>query len=207
MARKLVGIDFDNTIIHYSEVFRRIAADLAIFEATEARTKDQVRAAARKMPDGELVWQKIQAIAYGSRIMDARPADGIREFLVRSAREGIKIKIISHKTTFAACDEKRTNLREAAMLWLRKNGIFDAGCGLVEQDCIFANSRNEKIGHIISHGCSHFIDDLIDVFTDPLFPNSISKFLYLPEGELEEKIEDVNIARSWHEISNAIFRE
>ena len=61
-----IGIDFDNTIITYDEVFRAAAQARGLIEKDFGGSKQAVRDAIRLLPDGELAWQRLQGQVYGT---------------------------------------------------------------------------------------------------------------------------------------------
>ena len=52
-----VGIDFDNTIVTYDEVFCAMARRSGLIDPAFVGGKQAVRDAIRLLPDGELAWQ------------------------------------------------------------------------------------------------------------------------------------------------------
>ena len=95
-----IGIDFDNTIITYDEVFRAAARGQGLIEPGFDGSKQAVRDAIRLLQDGELTWQKLQGQVYGKGIVDAGLCDGVDSFLQRCRAEGAVVFIVSHKTEF-----------------------------------------------------------------------------------------------------------
>src|SRR6266699_6781430 len=100
-----IGIDFDNTLVGYDEVMYRLASERGLVGAGGDRTKRAVRDRVRQLPDGEIEWQKLQALAYGPLMGDARLLDGADEFIRRCRRAGMAVFIVSHKTAYATYDE------------------------------------------------------------------------------------------------------
>ncbi len=81
-----IGIDFDNTIAGYDDVFSRAARDEGLVPADFIGTKQQVREAVRRLDDGELKWQRLQGLVYGTRMAEAVMFDGVGSFLRRCRR-------------------------------------------------------------------------------------------------------------------------
>ena len=169
-----IGIDFDNTIVGYDEVMRRIALERGLIDGGE-RSKRAVRDRIRQLPGGEIEWQKLQALAYGPRMGEAVLLEGADEFIRRCRGAGMDVFIVSHKTLFANYDDTRTDLRAAAMAWMTARRFFEPdGLGLRCGDVYFEPTRAAKIARIEQIGCSHFIDDLVEVFLEPSFPSGVS---------------------------------
>ena len=180
-----IGVDFDNTIVSYDALMHRAALDRGLITDGPDRTKRAVRDRIRRLPDGEIEWQKLQALAYGPRMREAQPVDGADAFLRRCRRAGIRVFIVSHKTEYAGYDDTRTNLRTAALEWMTAHRFFERdGLDLVPGDVYFESTRGAKIARIGSIGCSYFIDDLEEVFLEPSFPPQVQKILYAPDMAL-----------------------
>ena len=107
-----IGIDFDNTIVEYGDIFMKQACRLGWIKGGEKRTKQHVRDLIRKLPDGEMKWKKLQGLVYGKRIIDANPFEGVMKFVHRCRSEHVDVFIISHKTEYAEAVEEKVNLRD-----------------------------------------------------------------------------------------------
>lgn len=198
-----IGIDFDNTLICYDEVFQAIAQSWGLSVSGAPASKEEIRACARATSEGDLTWQRMQALAYGPKILDAKPAPGAREFLEECAERQIPLRLISHKTEFAAQDCTRTNLRTAALSWMAAHGFLQPQGPLASAHCLFLDTRAEKIARIRAESCTHFIDDLPEVFEDPQFPGEVSKLLYCPLGGVRS--DGMLVCTSWREIAGHLI--
>lgn len=179
VGSKRIGIDLDNTLIDYDQVFRVFAQERGLIDPLFAGGKDDVRAAIRALPDGELAWQRLQGVVYGKGVRLAVLFDGADAFLRRARDEGYGVTIVSHKTEFGHYDPDRINLRSAALDWLRARGFFDDdGFGLRRESVIFTGTRTEKIQVIRKLGVDFFIDDLIEVLEDRDFPEQVTGILF-----------------------------
>ena len=87
-----VGLDFDNTLVDYTEVFRAEAASFGLaagpLDKTEIRDRLRTRG-----PGGEIEWQKVQARVYGPGLEQAPMMDGSRAFLERAAAAGAQLAV------------------------------------------------------------------------------------------------------------------
>jgi hypothetical protein len=162
-----IGIDFDNTLISYDAVFYAAARGAGLIgEGIEPR-KQAVRDAMRLAPDGERAWQKLQGQVYGAGIRDALLIDGVDQFLRRCRAQACEVMIVSHKTEFGHHDPARVNLRDAATEWMTARGFFSQdGYGISQ--VFFEATRAEKPARIGRLRCDWFIDDLAEVFSDPV---------------------------------------
>ena len=124
MAQQLrIGIDFDNTIITYDDVFCATAKRCGLINADFIGRKQAVRDAIRLLPDGELAWQRLQGQVYGKGIAEAKMIAGVEAFLRRCHAKGCAVVVVSHKTEFGHFDPERVNLRQAALDWMSAHGL------------------------------------------------------------------------------------
>lgn len=193
-------MDFDNTIISYDRLIRTTAMRMGLIDASVPASKKAMRDAIRLLPGGENSWQKIQAEIYGPGIDGAELIAGVVEFLSRCRARAIPLHVVSHKTEYANFDSTKTNLREAALGWMERRSLFaEAGGGLDRAQVNFAATRSEKIARIKALNCSHFIDDLVEVFDDPEFPEGVEKLLF--DHSTDQSNLAAGIFSSWHDIS------
>ena len=201
----MIGVDFDNTIVRYDDVMHREARSRGLIDPSTVSSKRAIRDQIRRLPGGEWEWQHLQAIVYGPEIHEASLATGVEAFFLACLEHDIRVVIISHKTTYASVDETQTNLRVAALEWMRQRRVFDRdGFGLSSADVYFASSRQEKIAWISRLGCTAFIDDLEETFAEPGFPSDVDKILYAPHGPVST-LPAVKTVASWQEIRDVFF--
>jgi hypothetical protein len=200
-----IGIDFDNTIASYDQAFAAAAEAAGLVAQGAATTKKQVRKLVRAGDGGECDWMRLQGQVYGAHMRDAELIDGVGDFLERCREHGHEVLIISHKTEFGHFDEARVNLRDAAYDWMAAQGFFDEmSYGLDPATVFFEPTRTEKVGRIKSTGCTHFIDDLVEVFEEPGFPTETTRILYAADA-VETAARPYAAFRSWHEIADEIL--
>lgn len=199
-----VGIDLDNTIVSYDDLFADLAVEQGLLSGRPTGGKRAVRDALRTRPGGEAAWQRLQAAVYGRQMARAAMFDGVCRFLRRCREGGIEVRIISHKTRHAAADPQGADLHRAALAWLRARGFFDAdGFGLTPEAVHFEASRADKLRRIAASGCSHFIDDLDEVLSDPAFPGGVARYLFAPDGVAADG--PYITCRSWHELGDELL--
>ena len=148
MMPKRIGIDFDNTIVAYDEVFCAMAKRFGLIDPTFVGTKQAVRDAIRLLPDGELEWQRLQGQVYSKGIVDAKMLVGFDAFLRRCHAEGCATMIVSHKTEYGHYDPDRINLREVARDWMAARGLLGGEGGLPAANVYFESTRSEKLSRI-----------------------------------------------------------
>ena len=155
----------------------------------------EVREALRVRPGGEQDWMRLQGRVYGAHMKDAELIDGVDAFLRRCRSQSIRVCIVSHKTEFGHFDPDHVNLRDVARDWMRSKGFFDPnGFGLSPNDVSFEATREEKVAQIGALGCTHFIDDLEEVFREPGFPVQTKQYLFARHAY-----------KSWDEIADDIL--
>jgi len=194
-----IGIDLDNTIISYDNLLYKLAVENDYLSPDIKRNKKAIRDIIRKLPEGEIKWQKFQAIIYGPKINEAELINGVSDFLKFCKNKHIKVNVISHKTEYANYDTTGTNLRLTALKWMEKHDFFNIdSLGLSKSDIFFESTRKEKIERIIKQRCTHFIDDLEETFCEPAFPNNVKKILFANINSTS--ISNITACNSWKEI-------
>lgn len=200
-----IGIDFDNTIAGYDAVFHEAAREHGFICDPAMNTKPAVRAAVRALEGGEEKWMALQGEVYGKRMRRAMLLPGVDLFLRGCKAAGIQVHIVSHKTEYGHFDPDRVNLRTAARSWMADQGFFEAdGFGLRIEDVIFENTRPQKVARIAALGCSHFIDDLEEVFLEPGFPSDVQGILFDP-ARSSHAATKTTVCHSWHEIRELLL--
>ncbi|MGN7611599.1 hypothetical protein ACQZV8_05870 [Magnetococcales bacterium HHB-1] len=218
-----IGIDLDNTLISYEGLFHQAGFNRGWLtspsDSLEVLGKTKVRNQLRAQREGERKWRRVQADVYGRLIRQARCMEYVRPFLTRCQKKNIPISIISHKTQFATEDQDHVDLRQMALSWLTDKGFFslnstyDSNRPITRHEHVFfADTRAEKLQLIAQQKCTHFIDDLIEVLTDPAFPEQVQRFWLLPEQDDPELLnrlqdQDLKVCRSWQEVDRAIFAD
>ncbi len=180
-----IGVDFDNTIVRYDELFHRCALELGLIPRDLPVSKAAVRAYLWSQPQGNTPWTELQGVVYGERMQEAVPCRGVEDFLEFSEEAGIRLSIISHKQEYPALGP-RVNLRNAALKWIEDHHFYgDRPGGLRKGDVHFEASRSGKLACIQASTCTHFVDDLPEVFLDAEFPASVLKLLYAGDAHSE----------------------
>ena len=201
----VLAVDFDNTVVSYGDVLHKVALDRGLIDLGVSKDKAEIRKHVRRLPNGEILWQKLQGAVYGSQIGKAKLSEGVQLLFRTCIQHGCKVYIVSHKTEYAAQDETRTNLRSAAMVWMTGHQFFEpAGFALSPEDVHFESTRQDKLNRIKSLGCTHLIDDLEETFLEDVLPPDTIKILYAPEGP-RSALPGVKIARTWREITDYVF--
>lgn len=195
-----VGIDFDNTIVQYDELFYNLALEKNLINSNVPKNKIDIRNYLRSIgKDNEFTL--LQGEVYGARIKDAEPAFKCIETIKKFIKNNIEVFIISHKTKYPYAGEKY-NLHNAARDWLNYYSFFQSsGAGLNKNKVFFNLTKEEKIKKIHEVGCDFFIDDLPEILD--LLDENISKILYNPKLFRHKVLYDLDAA-NWQIIGDFI---
>ncbi|MEI6504076.1 MAG: haloacid dehalogenase-like hydrolase [Armatimonadota bacterium] len=172
----ILGVDFDNTIVCYDEVFHAAALERELIPAHLPVSKDSVRDYLRRC-DQEEAWTELQGYVYGPRMRDAQPFPGVLEFLGDCAKAGLPLWIVSHKTRHPYRGPQY-DLHESARQWLADHGVHEAG--LARDHVFFELTKLDKLQRLGQIGCTHFIDDLPEFLAEPTFPAGVERLLFDP---------------------------
>ena len=193
----LLGLDFDNTIVSYDTLFKKLAVEKGLVDNSVAAEKTAIRNHLRSKGEDDL-FTLLQGEVYGKQIKEAEPAEGMLETLKTLQKKGIKLTIISHKTKTPYAGPNY-DLHHAAKCWLEKNGFFSSqGLGMSEDQVFLEVSQKEIIARIIQIGCTHFLDDLPKILYS--LPTSIKGILYDPRNS--KTAHELDKISRWKELKN-----
>lgn len=193
-----IGVDFDNTIISYDEIFHKIAKEKNLIPDDLPANKGAVRDYLRKQ-DQEDIWTEMQGYVYGKRLIEADPFPGVFEFFFHCKKMQLPVFIVSHKTIYPYAGEKY-NLHQAAREWLEKKGFLtEKGIGLTDQEIFFELSKTEKIERIIQLNCTHFIDDLPEFLSELKERKRLNQIIFDPWNK-HSGYQEAMHAGSWQDI-------
>jgi hypothetical protein len=201
----VIGVDFDNTIVRYDDVFGRVALDLGLVPPAAATSKTAVRDHLRAIGQEDR-WTELQGAIYGPRMSDAALFPGVAEFFAACRAAGAPVAIVSHRTRFPYLGE-RHDLHAAAREFLARHGFHDeAGIGLPRDRVFFEETKQGKLARIAALGCRTFVDDLPELLGDPAFPAGVRRILFDP-GSLHAPPAGVAAAASWFEVARLLAEE
>ena len=184
-----IGVDFDNTLVSYDDIFHRVALEQGAIPETIPRSKLAVRDFLRR--DGrEEVWTEMQGTVYGARMDEVQAYPGALEFLKWARDSGIELAIISHKTRHPFIGPKH-DLHTAAQRWV------DRHVGKIQT--FFELTKEAKLERIRACGCEHYIDDLPEILLARGFPDGVQRVLFDPDGH-HAPADGIVLMRSWPEI-------
>jgi hypothetical protein len=202
-SRLQIGIDFDNTIINYDEVFCALAKRWGLIDQTFSGGKQALRNAIRLLPEGEFAWQRLQGQVYGKGIGQAKMVSGFEAFLRRCRAEKCSVVIVSHKTEYGHYDPDRVNLRKTALDWMAAMGLFDDAYAIPFKNVYFESTREEKLKRIAALSLTYFVDDLKEVLTDPGFPPNVRRILFAENEPSARAL--YTVCPSWRDIEQHVF--
>jgi hypothetical protein len=179
-----LGLDFDNTIVSYDEVFYLRAIERGMIPDTVERSKLAVRTWLRAQQGGERTWVELAGDVYGSCMDRAVPTPGVLDCIERAATAGIQLAIVSHQTVRPLIG-RPVNLHDAARGWLSHHGL--ASLGIPPTRWYFEVTQELKLARIRDLGCTHFVDDLWEIFASPSFPPGVHQLLYAPPGPAPQR--------------------
>ena len=161
-----IGIDFDNTIANYDNVFKFASIEKNLISKKWYGTKSSLKKKIIK-ENSIIEWHKLQGQVYGRLIHKAKLFSGLKRFLIRCSIEKHEIYILSHKTQFGHFDSMNINLRSAALNWMKNEKFFDKDfINLHPKKVLFFNTRESKIKKIKNLKLDFMVDDLPEVFDD-----------------------------------------
>ena len=193
-----IGIDLDNTIINYDNIFEKAAKNKNLVDENWCGRKENIKKEILKQKNGTLIWQFIQGEVYGDLIKNANLNTGVYQFILRALVNDCKIYIISHKTKYAQ-HSKKILLRDKSTKYLINKNII----GKINiKNIFYENSRRDKINRINKKNLSWYIDDLSVILKDKRLENKSKKILYQKKS-LRKYVDFCT--NDWYEISNIIF--
>ena len=194
-----VGLDFDNTLIEYDELFKKLAVEKNLipddFIANKIEIRDYLR---KKGLDSEFTI--LQGLAYGPRILEAKPPKYMKEVIKKIITKKVSVIIVSHKTQFPYIGPKY-DLREFALEWMKNQHFFSSeGFNLDLKNIFFKSTKIEKVNCIVDQKCNYFVDDLIEILK--LIPSNIKRIHYSPN--IKYSTNNFRTITNWKELLSII---
>lgn len=193
----IVGIDFDNTIVSYDDLFYRVALEWNLVDADSPTTKQGVRDALR-VSGREVEWTELQGYVYGPGMANAKPFPGALEFINECHSRRYAVMVISHRTRTPVVGPA-FDLHRAAHEWLDAHGV---SC-----PSYFEITIDAKIERIARESCTHFIDDLPEVLSRAERLPDLARILFepVPGSSLGHATRSLIRAVSWIDIGRIVF--
>ena len=199
----IVGFDFDNTIINYTNSFIKLSRKKNLVPEEKNKDKISIRNYLREK-NIEDQWTILQGEVYGKNIMDAEIYKDVLETFKYLLKKNIKIKIISHKTKYPYIGEK-IDLRLSAFRWIEDRILNKiSNLKFSKSDIFFENTIAEKINKIQELNCDIYVDDLQEILDQ--LPKKIQKILFSPIYNIQENY-NFKVMKSWSEFYDIINNE
>tara|TARA_Y100000741_G_scaffold79020_1_gene57729 strand:- start:2236 stop:2832 length:597 start_codon:yes stop_codon:yes gene_type:complete len=196
----IIGIDFDNTIIKYDNLFYEIALEKKLIPKNLQKKKEEVKNFFINN-NIENQWTILQGEVYGSKIFRAKPFKGFIESIKYLNELSIPFFIISHKTKFPYLGEK-VDLHESALNWMASNKFFDAdGLNMSISQVYFEPTKERKAKKIVDKGCTHFIDDLPEILD--IISDEVKKIFFSPNTSANN-VNNWIVMNSWKELPSTL---
>ena len=178
-----LGLDFDNTLIRYDELFHKVAREQGLISDSVQPQKNKIRDHLRQKGI-ENEWTKLQGEVYGNRILEAVAWEGMLETLLALQEKGVELYIISHKTRNPFLGPAY-DLHAAAQSWLEKQGFFSSsGLNWQPKQVFFELTKEAKVKRVQQLGCTHYVDDLPEILE--MLPASVKGIFFSPESTMPE---------------------
>lgn len=189
-----IGIDFDNTIACYSDIFYLAALERGLIPTSIEKSKPAVKNHLHSLGKRD-TWTELQGYVYGACMDRVSPFEGFETFCNICRTKGITLTIISHKTPYPYLGPKYP-LHQAAKNWLHQRGFSSI-------PAFFEVTLEKKLDRIGTQQCDYFIDDLPELLQEPAFPSHVKKILFDPTNNCIDQTPFTRVA-SWHEISKIV---
>lgn len=194
-----IGIDLDNTLVCYDELFWRLAVERGWIARTVPARKDEVRDALRRCGREE-DWTRLQGEVYGPGMSEAPPFAGALAALRTMQKRRWSTCVVSHrtKTPLAGID---ADLHQSARAWLSGRQFLDAeATGLSETSVFLEQTKEGKLARIKALDLTWFIDDLPELLIDAEFPPTVQRMLFDPHRRRPDVPTDVAVVHHWDEV-------
>jgi hypothetical protein len=191
-----VGIDFDNTLICYEQIFSDEAVKKGWLPPSDnPLSKAEVKSELISQDGNDLRWQELQSIVYGTEvILNAPFFAGVIDFFKKIQQYDVELFIVSHKSNYSNFD-KTKDLRHWARQWMSQNNITSY---IPTENINFEETLPEKVERINSLNFHFFIDDLQKVYDHSTFTKNCNKILF---NDPESTSKDVLQFNNWSDIS------
>ncbi len=204
MACLRIGIDLDNTILDYNDLFRELAIENGWIATDCQSTRVEVKQYLVDIDGHDERWRELQAQAYGPRIGEAKLYEKVATFIQAAFRDGHELFIISHKTKYSSC-RPDLEFRNAAIECLKLKGVVgESELKISLNNIFFEATRGEKIQRIHNLKLDVYIDDLLPVLLDIDFPYNTVPIFFSQNGMASVKDRTISVAISWLDIFSII---
>lgn len=201
-----IGLDFDNTIVSYDQLFYKVAREQELVPPEIPVNKLAVRDHLRKIGQEDR-WTEMQGLVYGARMDEALAYAGVLEFMRLARSAGHTLMIVSHKTRYPFLGPQY-DLHAAARGWIEHHLLADGEALIPASHIYFELTKQEKLARIGHCQCDVFIDDLPEILLAEGFPAAVERVLFDPERHhAETALSDLKQFSSWAGIAEYLVAD
>ena len=190
---RTIGLDFDNTIVSYEKVYRRLVEKHGAEIVPGQSAKNILRDYFHRKGEAD-IFTRIQGEVYGSGLAGAEAYPGFSSCLEQLTADGWKVVVVSHRTKYPLAGPTH-DLHQAARQFLETSGWL----GQKIREAYFEGTKEAKLMRIARCGCNFFVDDLPEILTHPAFPKDCQPLLFDPSGHPEKGTLHKRV-RHWNEL-------
>ena len=190
---RTIGLDFDNTIVSYEKVYRRLVEKHGVEIVSGQSPKNMLRDHFHRKGEAD-VFTRIQGEVYGPGLAGAEAYSGFSSCLEQLTKDGWKVVVVSHRTKHPLAGPAH-DLHQAARQFLEVSGWL----GEKIREAYFEETKEAKLARIARCGCNFFVDDLPEILGHPAFSKDCQPVLFDPSGHPEKGILPKRV-RHWSEL-------
>jgi len=192
-AGRTIGFDFDNTIVSYEKIYRRLVDAHGARIVSGQSSKNMLRDHFHRKGEAD-VFTRIQGEVYGPGLAGAEAYPGFSSCLEQLTADGWKVVVISHRTKNPLAGPAH-DLHQAGRKFLETSGWL----GEKIREAYFEETKEAKLMRIARCGCNFFVDDLPEILAHPAFPTDCQPLLFDPSGDPEKGTPPKRV-RHWKEL-------
>lgn len=197
---RTIGLDFDNTIVSYEKVYRRLVEEHGAEIVPGQSAKNTLRDYFHRKGESNIFTQ-IQGEVYGPGLAGAEAYPGFSSCLEQLTAGGWKVVVVSHRTKHPLAGPAH-DLHQAARQFLETSGWL----GEKIKEAHFEETKEAKLARIAYCGCKFFVDDLPEILAHPAFPPNCQPILFDPSSHPERDAPHRRV-RHWDELPSLLEGE
>ncbi len=177
-----IGFDLDNTIIDYSLSAKQYAQQVGI---QDVFSLGELRKILNGIDHAHDAWTRAQSWIYGEGLQFAAIQENLTTQLTRLHDQDFSIFVVSHKTEYGPKSFGSVEFVNLALEWLNSSPL---GSLLTKNvNLFFEETRELKLKRIRNLQLNFFVDDLIEVLEDALFPRETIGIHFCEESTSSRK--------------------
>ena len=168
-----IGFDLDNTIIDYTDSVRHYCL---LKKFPYQNSVNSLRNLLRLDDKNQSFWIEAQSWIYGPGLVYAKLANNFLQVCHKLLNSNFEIAVFSHKTEFGPKEFGSQPFRTQAIDWINNSSAREFL--LTNKNVHFFDDLDSKINGINQFSPNLYVDDLMKVFSHPLYNQNIVSFLY-----------------------------